>query len=125
MIARVSEAMSRDVTVWHRIDAKSAGLAQDAWTREVFSGCMWHEQADGTIDSMTSARGRTITCQIPCDAFDFELEQGDVIELGERKGSAPTRSGKWMDVQSVTDGTGYARGRGRLRFASCVQAVGR
>lgn len=125
MIVRVSEALSHTVTVWHRVDAKSAGTAHDGWVRTVHEGCMWHEQADGTIDTMTSAKGRTITCQIPCSVFDFGLAQGDVIELGERTGTAPTRSGQWMDVQSVTDATGYAKGSGHLRFASCVQAVGR
>lgn len=125
MIARVSEAMSHDVTVWHRVNAKRAGTKADGWARTVFHGCMWHEEQDGAVDGVTSARQRTVTCQIPCDSFDFGLSQGDVIELGERPGKEPSRSGKWMDVQSVTDATGYARGRGRLRFASCVQAVGR
>ena len=95
MRVNLDELYDETVTVLNRIDARDAGLKQDAYHATVLRGCMWDAKATRTVQSDgTVLIGTVHRLQIPESAAYVPYR--DFVKLEDREGRFTLRHGDYV-----------------------------
>jgi hypothetical protein len=111
MRANLDELYDETVTVLNRIDAREAGLKQDAYHATVLHGCMWDAKATRAVQSDgTVLIGTVHRLQIP--ESDAYVPYREFSKLGDREGRFTLRHGDYVvrgEVEEEVDASNVKR----------------